>query len=75
MDLAKEDFKPGQTKSLSANAADTDGVTLFYQSLYKQRPDSEMAQRWLLQHGLAHGSSALKVLIRLSAYGEVAESG
>lgn len=43
---------PGQTKALDPNAADTDALTLFYESLHKQRPDSEMASRWLLQHGL-----------------------
>ena len=49
--MPKEDFFPGQTKELDPNAADTEALITFYQSLYKQRPDSEMAQKWLLQFG------------------------
>uniref|UniRef100_A0A7S3AG04 Uncharacterized protein n=1 Tax=Haptolina ericina TaxID=156174 RepID=A0A7S3AG04_9EUKA len=52
---------PGQTKSLDPNAADTDALTLFYESLHKQRPDSEMASRWLLQYGLLPHDEAAKL--------------
>jgi len=53
--MPKEDFLPGQTKELDPNAADTEALTNFYQSLLRQRPESEMAQRWLLQYGLLPG--------------------
>ena len=56
--MPKEDFLPGQTKELEPNAPDTEALTLFYTSLYKQRPDSEMAQKWLLQFGLLPGGEA-----------------
>jgi len=47
-----EDYKPGQTKELNANAADTEALTTFYETLYTQRPDSKMAADFLLKHGL-----------------------
>ena len=52
---------PGQTKALDPNATDTDALTLFYESLHKQRPDSEMASRWLLQYGLLLEDEAAKL--------------
>ena len=60
--MPKEDFKPGQTKELDPNAADTEALTTFYETLYEQRPDSEMAARWLLQHGLLPEDDIAKVL-------------
>lgn len=55
----------GQTKALDPNAADTDALTLFYESLHKQRPDSEMASRWLLQYGLLPEDEAAKLHTQL----------
>ena len=40
---------PGQTKMLDPGAADTDALICFYSTLHQQRPESEMASRWLLQ--------------------------
>lgn len=45
-------MKPGQTKTLPPNATDTEALISFYQSLHEQRPNSEMAQRFLMVHGL-----------------------
>mmetsp|Transcript_5420 Transcript_5420/g.10659 ORF Transcript_5420/g.10659 Transcript_5420/m.10659 type:complete len:180 (+) Transcript_5420:121-660(+) len=45
---------PGQTKELdmsTANSASSEASLIFYETLHAQRPDSEMAIRWLLQHG------------------------
>lgn len=50
--MGKEDFKLGQTKELNPTAPDTEALTTFYTTLYQQRPDSEMAARFLMQHGL-----------------------
>ena len=50
--MVKEDWLPGQTKELSESAADTEALKCFYETLYEQRPDSEMAAKFLLQHGL-----------------------
>ena len=43
---------PGQTKDLNMDASDSAALKIFYESLYKQKPESEMAQKFLLQHGL-----------------------
>ena len=53
-----EDYKPGQTKELNPNSADTEGLTIFYTSLYQQRPDSKMAAEFLLKHGLLEWDEA-----------------
>ena len=45
---------PGQTKELdmgTANIASNEASLIFYETLHTQRPLSEMAIRWLLQHG------------------------
>ena len=60
--MGKEDFKPGQTKELNPNAPDTEALTIFYETLYQQRPDSEMAQRFLVQHGLLPEDEAKKLV-------------
>ena len=66
---------PGQTKALDPNAADTDALTLFYESLHKQRPESEMAQRWLLQHGLLPEDEAAKLAKLFGKAGASKSSG
>lgn len=40
---------PGQTKE---TPVETDPLRMFYSSLLEQRPESEMAEKWCLQHGL-----------------------
>ena len=40
--------KPGQKKKTPAV---TDSLYKFYSSLYKQNPKSEMATKWLIEHG------------------------
>jgi len=40
--------KPGQKK---ATPEVTDSLYKFYSSLYKQNPKSEMAAKWLIEHG------------------------
>ena len=52
---------PGQTKALDEKAADAEALKIFYTTLYQQRPDSEMAPRWLLQHGLLERDVAEKL--------------
>ena len=42
---------PGQTKELSETDPSSEGITIFYETLHQQRPKSEMAIKWLLQHG------------------------
>ena len=45
---------PGQTKELdmgTVNSASNEANLTFYETLHQQRPKSEMAIRWLLQHG------------------------
>ena len=54
-----EDYKPGQTKELNPNAADTEALTTFYTTLYEQKPDSKIAAEFLLRHGLlSHDEAA-----------------
>jgi hypothetical protein len=60
--MGKEDFLPGQTKELNPNAPDTEALVTFYETLYQQRPDSEMAARFLLQHGLLPEDEAKKLV-------------
>ena len=51
---AKTFEMPGQTKELdmgTANSASSEASLVFYETLHEQRPKSEMAIRWLLQHG------------------------
>ena len=56
---------PGHTKTLSENATDSEALRIFYTSLYEQRPDSEMAQRFLVQHGLLPRHKAQEICERL----------
>ena len=48
---AKQFDMPGQTKELSESDPSTEALTIFYETLHTQRPKSEMAIKWLLQHG------------------------
>ena len=42
------DRLPGQKFKLPEEG---DGVLIYYTSLHEQRPESKMAERWLLEHG------------------------
>lgn len=68
-EVDKSTFKKGQTKQLNPSAADTEGLTSFYTSLYKQRPESEMAARFLLQHGLLPEEDIEKTIKRFNIKG------
>ena len=67
--MGKEDFLPGQTKELAENAADTEALTIFYTTLYQQRPDSEMAAKFLLQHGLLEEDEATRLVKKFGKSG------
>ena len=62
---------PGQTKKLDYKAAETEAIVTFYSSLHKQRPDSEMAQRFMVQHGLLPADEALAICERLGINNKV----
>jgi len=49
---------PGQTKELDLKAPDAEALKIFYTTLHSQRPESEMAIKWLLQHGLLERDEA-----------------
>uniref|UniRef100_A0A7S0IRY2 Uncharacterized protein n=1 Tax=Calcidiscus leptoporus TaxID=127549 RepID=A0A7S0IRY2_9EUKA len=55
---AKKFEMPGQTKELDSNAPDSTALKIFYSTLHTQRPESELASRWLLQHGLLEHDEA-----------------
>lgn len=55
----------GQTKTLDYNATDTESILIFYKTLYEQNPDSEMAQRFLVQHGLLPEEEAVVICEKL----------
>uniref|UniRef100_A0A7S4BHQ1 Uncharacterized protein n=1 Tax=Chrysotila carterae TaxID=13221 RepID=A0A7S4BHQ1_CHRCT len=55
---AKKFEMPGQTKELDMSAADAEALRIFYSTLHTQRPESEMASKWLLQHGLLERDEA-----------------
>ena len=60
---------PGQTKELDmgpANAAANEASLIFYETLHQQRPDSDMATRWLLQHGKLSYEEATAAAKRLA---------
>lgn len=42
-----------------------DGLRIFYESLYRQRPESEMAQIWMMEHGMLEHDEAQQVLDRM----------
>jgi hypothetical protein len=49
---------PGQTKE---TPDETDPIRKFYESLSTQKPDSAMAQKWLMQHGMLPREVAQKL--------------
>lgn len=44
----------------------TDSLRKFYSSLYKQNPNSEMATKWLIEHGCFGPKKTEKVLLIMS---------
>eukprot|EP00245_Coleochaete_scutata_P004819 TRINITY_DN17857_c0_g1_i1.p1 TRINITY_DN17857_c0_g1~~TRINITY_DN17857_c0_g1_i1.p1 ORF type:complete len:266 (+),score=85.57 TRINITY_DN17857_c0_g1_i1:98-895(+) len=52
---------PGQTKEVPE---ERDPMRIFYESLHTQRPDSDMALFWLMEHGLLPEEEARKALER-----------
>ena len=70
----KSNWLPGQTKELPEAAADTEALKTFYSTLYEQRPGSEMAARFLLQHGLLEHDDAVRLNKKLGK-GTAAKSG
>lgn len=63
-DGGEDDFLlPGQTKQ---TPDESDPLRIFYESLYRQRPGSKMAEDYCLQHGLLSEEKAQEVLNRLS---------
>ena len=63
--MAKKFDMPGQTKELSATAADSEALRVFYTTMHEQRPGSELASRFLLQHGLLELEEAEKLAKQL----------
>eukprot|EP00198_Chlamydomonas_reinhardtii_P004933 XP_001694269.1 predicted protein [Chlamydomonas reinhardtii] len=49
---------PGQTREAPP---ETDSLRKFYTSLLEQIPESEMAKKWCLQHGLLSRDEAEKL--------------
>ena len=70
-----EPYKPGQTKELNMEAADTEALITFYETLYEQRPDSRMAQEFMVKHGLLEWDEAEKVNKKLLKGGGKSSGG
>ena len=41
-----------------------DSLRIFYESLRKQRPESKLAQRWILEHGLCESNDEATQLLK-----------
>jgi hypothetical protein len=54
--------KPGQKK---VTPPETDGLRKFYTSLLKQNKKSEMALKWMLEHGLLPKKRAEKYIAEM----------
>lgn len=51
---------PGQIRE---SPEENEPLRVFYESLYNQRPESDMAQIWMMEHGLLDEDEARKVLV------------
>jgi len=40
-----------------------DSLRIFYESLYRQRPESRLAEKWLLEHGLYESYDKAKAIL------------
>lgn len=58
----QEAFKEGQKKPTPPPA---DATRVFYESLYRQNPDSKMALTWCVHHGVLEGKDLTAALKRL----------
>ena len=56
-------------------AADTEALITFYETLYEQRPDSRMAQEFMVKHGLLEWDEAEKVNKKLLKGGGKSSGG
>ena len=45
----KSSYMPGQKH---ATPEDGDSLRIFYETLRQQRPESKLAEKWILEHGL-----------------------
>ena len=66
---------PGQKKKIDPNAQDGEALKLFYTTLHQQRPDSEMAQRFMMEHGLLEEAEAAAIFKKLGKPGAAKKSG
>ena len=62
---------PGQTRD---TPDETDPVRKFYDSLHAQKPESKMARRWKLQHGLFPKEIAEKEFAKVQREKEIAKA-
>lgn len=53
--------KEGQKKSTPYK---TDALRIFYSSLYKENPKSEMAEKWLIEHGCFTPKKAQMLILK-----------
>ena len=60
--MEPEPFKEGQKKPTPPPA---EATRVFYESLFKQNPDSKMALLWCVQHGVLEGDELKKALKRM----------
>ena len=63
----KSHYLAGQTKELDLKAPDAEALQIFYTSLLEEKPDSEMALKWMLQHGLHDSETAKKLAAKFGA--------
>ncbi|KAL7503540.1 hypothetical protein ACHAXN_004647 [Cyclotella atomus] len=56
--MEEESLKPGQKHPTPTPG---NGDRVFYETLYRQRPDSEMAQEWCIAYGVLSEEEASKV--------------
>ncbi|EGR29414.1 hypothetical protein IMG5_156070 [Ichthyophthirius multifiliis] len=59
----KQDFMPGQKYQ---TPDDDNGIRVFYETLYKQNANSEMAIKYCLENGLLEEEEAIKYLKKIS---------
>ena len=61
-DVVQTDFKPGQKYPTPSPG---NGDRVFYETLYQQKPSSEMAQEWVISYGVLEHDDALKLYTAL----------
>ena len=61
-DVVPTDFKPGQKYPTPSPG---NGDRVFYETLYQQKPTSEMAQEWVIAYGVLENDDALKLYTAL----------